>query len=284
MKLTGRAKLAGVMGWPVGHSRSPLLHGYWLERYGIDGAYVPLAVKPEGLQQALAALPIFGFSGVNLTVPHKEAALAAMDETDALARRIGAVNTVTVLPDGRLQGRNTDAPGFLAHLHASAPQWRALGSNALVLGAGGAARAVAAALQDAGVGTIYVANRTRSRAEDLAAGLGAPVTSIAWNEANEALAAISLLVNATTLGMAGQGPLALALDALGPHAVVADIVYSPLRTRLLRDAAARNLATVDGLGMLIEQARPGFAAWFGVVPDVTAELRAELEADLENPP
>ena len=284
MTLTGKAKLAGVMGWPVGHSRSPQLHGHWLARYGIDGAYVPLPVRPENLAEALAALPKLGFAGVNLTVPHKEAALTMMAEIEPLARRIGAVNTVIVRPDGTLLGRNTDAYGVRMCLDEGAPQWRRGSGPAVVLGAGGAARAVVAALLDTsgkdagGVSELRLVNRSRTRAEALAAAFGGNIRVYGFDEVAPALAGATLLVNATTLGMTGQPPLALALAPLDQAASVLDLVYAPLETELLRAARARGLTAVDGLGMLLHQARPGFAAWFGVDPEVTPELRAAVLA------
>lgn len=275
MSISGKAKLAGVMGWPVGHSRSPRLHGYWLKHLGIDGAYVPLAVKPEDFEQVLRALPRMGFAGANVTVPHKEQALALADHVEPLARRIGAVNTLVVRPDGSIEGRNTDAFGFLENLRHGAPQWSAA-EPAVVLGAGGAARAVCAALVDAGVPEIRLVNRSRDRAEKLAAEIGGRFTVVEWDRGADALAGAGLLVNTTTLGMTGQPPLVLDLSALPLHAVVNDIVYAPLMTDLLVAAAARGNRAVDGLGMLLWQALPGFEAWFGTRPEVTPALRAHV--------
>jgi shikimate dehydrogenase len=271
--LSGKAKLAGVFGWPVAHSRSPRLHGFWLERHGIDGAYLPFAVEPGNLAAALRALPVLGLRGVNLTLPHKEAALGLVDRVSDEARRIGAINTVVVNAEGRLEGRNTDAYGFLAHLRASVPDWRAEAGPALLLGAGGAARAIGVALLDAGVAQLRLVNRTGARAMELAAALGNRVSVIDWQHRHRALEGAALLVNSTTLGMEGQEALDLDLAPLPDSAVVYDIVYAPLETPLLAAARARGLATVDGIGMLLHQARPGFAAWFGVEPEVTAELR-----------
>jgi len=273
MTLTGRGRLAGVMGWPVTHSRSPRLHGYWLRRYSIDGAYVPLPVHPETVTAALRALPLLGFVGANVTVPHKESALAAVDRTTAEARRIGAVNTVVVADDGTLDGRNTDGFGFSENLRAAVPGWSARSGPAVILGAGGSARAVAATLADGGAPEIRLVNRTPERAERLAADLGGPFRVVAWNDRATALADAALLVNSTTLGMTGQPALDLELDRLPSGAVVNDIVYAPLETALLAAARARGNRVVDGLGMLLHQARPGFAAWFGVEPEVTPELR-----------
>jgi shikimate dehydrogenase len=281
MTLSGKARIAGVMGWPVGQSRSPALHGYWLERHGIDGAYVPLPVAPDNLADCLASLAKLGLVGVNLTVPHKEAALALMDRCSMTSRRIGAVNTVVTQDDGSLHGDNTDAFGFIENLRAEAGHWSASAGPVTVLGAGGAARAVCVALADAGVTSIRLANRTASRAEALARELDAPIEAWPWDRRSEALADTTLLVNTTTLGMAGSGALEIDLSALPAGAVVNDIVYAPLRTPLLAAAGARGLAVVDGLGMLLHQARPGFRAWFGVDPEVTPELRAHIVAGLE---
>jgi len=283
MTVSGAARIAGVMGWPVGHSLSPRLHGYWLDLYGIDGAYVPLAVRPERLEEALRALPALGFAGVNLTVPHKEAALEFVDIRDETAARIGAVNTVVVRSDGSIEGRNTDGHGFLQSVRDGAPQWQAGDGPVAVIGAGGAARAICAALQKAGAPEIRVVNRTAERADGLAGEFGPPIVSVPWTERTEALEGVSLLVNATILGMRGQPPLDLDLDLLPRSAVVADIVYVPLKTALLRDAERRNNRIVDGLGMLLHQARPGFAAWFGREPEITPSLRRHMLNQIENP-
>ena len=279
MILTGKAKLAGVMGWPVGHSKSPRLHGWWLERYGIDGAYLPLPVKPDDLEAALRALPKLGFAGCNLTIPHKEAAMTICDRLDPLAERIGAVNTVIVEPDGSLLGSNSDAFGFIENLKAGAPDWRAGNRPAVILGAGGAARALIVGLLDAGAPEIRLVNRSFHRAESLAEIFEPNVEALEWESRSEALAGAALLVNATSLGMTGQPALEIALDALPEGALVTDIVYNPLETPLLATARVRGNPAVDGLGMLLHQARPGFAAWFGREPEVTAELRAFVLGD-----
>lgn len=277
--ISGKARVAGVMGWPVAHSRSPRLHGYWLRRYGIDGAYVPLPVRPEDFVRAARALPLLGFAGANVTVPHKEAALALVDEAAPEAKRIGAVNTLVVREDGSLLGRNTDGYGFLENLRQGAPGWRPEAGPAVVLGAGGAARAVSVALLDAGVPEIRLLNRTAARAEALAADIGGAIAVRPWEDRARALAGAALLVNTTTLGMEGKPPLDLPLDGLPPEALVNDIVYQPLETALLRRARSRGNAVVDGLGMLLHQGRPGFAAWFGVDPEVTDALRAFVQRD-----
>jgi shikimate dehydrogenase len=268
-------KLAGVIGWPVGHSRSPRLHGYWLERYGIDGAYVPLEVKPQDIEPALRALPKLGFAGANVTVPHKEAAHRIADSRDAFAERTGAVNTI-VVQNGKLAGSNTDGYGFIQNLCASVPGWSAAKGPAVIIGAGGAARAIAAALQDERAPEIRIVNRTRARADALVAALGRPLAAADWAARANALKDAALLVNATTQGMKGAGELDLPLAALPADAVVNDIVYVPLLTPLLAAAAARGNRAVDGLGMLLHQAVPGFAAWFGRTPEVDAALRAHV--------
>jgi shikimate dehydrogenase len=278
--LSGRARVAGVMGWPVAHSLSPRLHGHWLRRYGIDGAYVPLPVLPERLEHALGALPALGFAGTNLTIPHKEAAVALVDRLSPAAERIGAVNTVVVEPDGTLSGDNTDGFGFIASLSESEVGWHAAAGAAVVLGAGGAARAIAVALLDAGAPEVRLLNRTPERARALAGELGGPVHPLEWAGRSAALADAALLVNTTSLGMHGQPPLDLALDVLPRTALVTDVVYAPLITPLLALARARGNPVVDGLGMLLYQARPGFRAWFGVDPVVDGDLRAAVVAGL----
>jgi shikimate dehydrogenase len=271
--LSGRARLAGVFGWPVAHSRSPRLHGFWLAEHGIDGAYLPFAVKPENLAGALRALPLLGLRGVNLTLPHKEPALALVDRVTPQARRIGAVNTIVVAENGELEGSNTDADGFLAHLRASQPGWRADAGPAVLLGAGGAARAITVALLAAGLPELRIVNRSLPRARALAESLSDQARAVDWSERAAALADAALLVNSTSLGMTGQPALELDLTRLPPRTIVYDIVYVPLETPLLAAARARGNPVVDGIGMLLHQARPGFAAWFGVAPAVTPALR-----------
>jgi shikimate dehydrogenase len=273
--LSGKAKLAGIIGWPVEHSRSPRLHGFWLQRHGIDGAYVPLPIRPDAFGLAVRGLAAAGFAGANVTAPHKLAAFEICDTVEASARRAGAVNTL-VFQDGRIIGRNTDGMGFIANLRAHGVDPAA--GPALVLGAGGAARAVVAALQDAGV-TVTIANRTRERADALARDLPGLVV-IDWPAPSAALADHALLVNTTSLGMAGHAALVLDLDRANPGLAVADIVYVPLETPLLAAARARGLRPVEGLGMLLHQAVAGFAAWFGVTPVVDDELRQFVAGDL----
>jgi shikimate dehydrogenase len=283
MSITGAAKLAGVMGWPVAHSRSPALHGYWLKQYGIDGAYVPMAVRPENLRRALQSLPVLGFAGCNLTIPHKEEAMRAVDEYDPAAKRAGGINTIIIRGDGTIVGSSSDGFGFLAALRAALTGFNAASGPAVVLGAGGAARAIVAALLDDGAREVRLVNRTPERAAKLAKALGGEVRGIAWEARARALEGASLLVNATSLGMEGQPALDLPLDALPRDAVVNDIVYVPLETPLLAAARARGNRCVDGLGMLLHQAQPGFQAWFGVRPEVTPGLRDAVLATLARP-
>jgi shikimate dehydrogenase len=273
-------RLAGVIGWPIAHSRSPKLHNYWLERHGISGAYLPMAVQPGRLEAALRGLSALGFAGCNVTIPHKQEAARLVDRIDAEARRMGAANLIVVERDGSLSGYNKDGYGFIENLRAGAPGWRGDAGPAVVLGAGGGARSVVASLLAEAVPELRLINRTRERAEALAHELGGPIRVLDWAERHAALEGAALLVNTTNLGMVGQKPLDLSLDALPRAAVVSDIVYNPLTTSLLAAARARGNETVDGLGMLLHQARPAFKAWFGVAPEVTLELRAMIEATL----
>jgi shikimate dehydrogenase len=273
--LTGKARLAGITGWPVGHSRSPRLHGFWLDRYGIDGAYVPLPIEPGRFAEAIRGLVLAGFAGVNCTIPHKVAAFEVCDVVDETARRAGAVNTL-VFQEGRIIGSNTDGWGFLENLRAHGVD--AAAGPALILGAGGAARAIAAVLLDLGV-KVTLANRTRAHADRLAAGLSG-LHVIDWDRRDAALADHALLVHTTSLGMGGNPPLEIDLDRAAPGLTVADIVYVPLETPLLAAARARGLRSVEGLGMLLHQAVPGFRAWFGGDPVVDEALRRFVAADL----
>jgi shikimate dehydrogenase len=273
-----RFLLAGVMGYPVMHSRSPKLHNYWLAKYGLTGTYVPLAIKAEHLRAALRALPALGFSGCNLTIPHKEAALEIVDRIDPPARRIGAVNCVVVAADGSLMGQNHDAFGYIESVREAQPAWRADAGPIVVIGAGGGARAVLVSLIDQGAREIRLVNRTPARAKALAGELGGPITALGWEQREVALKGAAMLVNATNQGMVGEPPLDLALDALPVSALVSDIIYIPRETALLAAARKRGNATVNGLGMLLHQARPAFQAWFGIMPEVTPELRAMIEA------
>jgi len=268
------------MGWPVMHSRSPALHNYWFAHYGLAGTYVPLAIKPDDLEPALRALAPLGFSGCNLTIPHKERALQVIDGVDAVARRIGAISCVVVRPDGSLSGTNNDGHGFVHNILQQQPEWRADAGPVAVIGAGGGARAVVYSLAERGAREIRVINRTLARGQALAREFGPPVTSIAWEERHRALNGAAMLINTTSQGMAGQPPLDLALEELPTSALVCDIVYVPLETPLLAAARRRGNRTVDGLGMLLHQAGLAWKAWFRLEPKVTPELRAAIEATL----
>jgi shikimate dehydrogenase len=273
-------KRACVIGWPVEHSRSPSIHRYWLAQYGIDGAYEKEAVRPEDLASFLGSLEQRGYIGANVTLPHKEAALRLAAVADEAARAIGAANTLWLDQAGRLCAGNTDAYGFITNLEAEAPNWNEGRRPAIVLGAGGAARAILHGLLSEGAASIVVSNRTRGRAEELARTFGPSVTVADWTDRESALDGAGLLVNTTSLGMTGKETLDLDLAALPADAVVADIVYSPLETELLAAGRARGNRTVDGLGMLLYQAVPGFERWFGVRPKVTSKLRAQVAATL----
>jgi shikimate dehydrogenase len=272
--------LAGVMGWPIAHSRSPVIHGHWIEQLGMRGAYVPLAVNPVNLPEALQGLSALGFAGCNLTLPHKVDALTCIAELDHVARQIGAVNTVVVQADGSLRGTNTDAFGYIQSLREAQPGWQADSGPAVVLGAGGAARAIVWALADAGVKEIRLFNRSPDKAHEMARQFGSPVKALAWEQRHDALADAGLLVNTTTQGMQGQAALDIDLSALPQTALVSDIVYTPLETDLLLRAKLRGNSVVNGLGMLLHQARPGFEAWFGVMPEVTPALWQKVLATL----
>jgi shikimate dehydrogenase len=271
-------RAACIIGWPAGHSRSPLIHNYWIKQHGIAGEYRKEAVRPEEFAAFLAGLGERGYVGANVTIPHKEAALA-LSSPDARAKAVGAANTLW-RDGGTLRSTNTDVEGFLGNLDASAPGWDRGLQNAVVLGAGGSARAVLFGLIERGVPRIHLVNRTLDRAQALAQRFGAAVAPVPWEEAGALLGTAGLLVNSTSLGMKGQPPLAIDVAGLLANAVVADLVYVPLVTPLLAAARARGLATADGLGMLLHQAVRGFSLWFGVKPAATPELRALVEADL----
>ena len=275
---SGKAIVAGVAGWPVGHSRSPRLHGHWLRRYGIDGIYAPFPIAPDDFEAAVRGLAAAGLAGLNVTVPHKAAACALSDRLDDTAQRLGAANTLVFGPDGDIEGRNTDAFGFAENLRDNGIADG--GGIAVVLGAGGAARAVVLALQSLGYGPIRLTNRTAARAEAVAASLGPGIELVPWPGRPGALAGAALLVNATSLGMAGQPALDMPLADLPAGAAVSDIVYAPLETPLLAAARRQGCRPVDGLGMLLHQGRPGFHAWFGVDPAVDDDLRRAVAGDL----
>jgi shikimate dehydrogenase len=272
---------AFVCGHPIAHSRSPMIHGYWLGKYGISGTYRALDITPAEFPEFLRGLPSSAYAGGNVTIPHKEAAFAAVARRDEAAELTGAVNTLW-LEDGRLCGGNTDVHGFAANLDQFAPEWRT-SEHAVVLGAGGAARAVIYALRSAGIDDIRIANRTRERAVELRHRFGGSITPAGLDELPELLVDADLLVNTTALGMHGQGEVPADPGMLPDHAIVTDIVYVPLKTPLLAAAERRALKTVDGLGMLLHQAAPAFAKWFGITPKVSDELRALVVADIERP-
>lgn len=265
--------LAGVIGMPVGHSRSPRLHNFWLRRYGIAGHYVPLPVMPEHLADVLRVLPRAGFVGVNVTIPLKEAVLALADVVTDRAALIGAANTLIFRPDGKIHADNTDGYGFIANLRQNAPDWQADAGPAAVIGAGGAARAVVASLLDSGVKELRISNRTRIRSEQIKAEFGARLVVYDWAQAGNMLDGATTVVNATSLGMDGKQALRVPLDAVSPSALVTDLVYTPLMTPFLIEAQAKGCQIVDGLGMLLHQAAPGFERWFGKRPEVDDETR-----------
>ncbi len=271
-----RIPLAGVIGSPIAHSKSPQMHQFWLRENGLSGHYVPLHVGADDLEGVLRTLPKMGFVGANVTIPHKERALAIADEVSETAAKIGAANTLVFGADGHIFADNTDAYGFIANLKHGAPQWRASHGAACILGAGGAARAVISALQDEGVDQIYLTNRTQSRAEDLSQEFGGNITVVPWAQAGDVIGDLGVLVNSTSLGMTGKPALEVPLDALQAKTAVTDLVYAPLQTNLLKTASAKGCPTVDGLGMLLHQGVPGFERWFGVRPKVTKALREAL--------
>ena len=264
--------LAAVIGWPISQSKSPRIHGYWLEKYGISGDYLPIAIKPEDFVTEVQSLPSKGFVGANVTIPHKETALANAAEATDRALAIGAANTLVFLPDGGYRADNTDGEGFTNNLKQNAHDWNAAAGPALVLGAGGASRAILYSLLAEGAPEILIANRTKSRAETLAAEFGDKITVIDWADISKATAKATTIVNTTSLGMTGQAGLDITLQC-SQNTLVTDIVYTPLQTDLLNQAADIGCATVDGLGMLLHQAVPGFEAWFGTRPTVDETLR-----------
>lgn len=267
---------AGIVGWPVKHSLSPLIHNHWMKRYGIAGEYGLIETGPEDLARTVDRLMDEGYRGFNVTIPHKESIVPLCDTLDEAALRIGAVNTVAIDEDGMLRGMNTDAVGFIASVKEALPDFNFRTAPTLVLGAGGAARAVVFGLLREGVPEIRVANRTQERADRLAADFG--IEAIGWDRREECTANAGLLVNTTALGMEGQPPLPFDVSALPQGAAICDIVYKPRMTSLLRDAQRRGLSsTVEGIGMLLHQARPAFEAWTGVMPEVDSELRIRID-------
>lgn len=274
--MTDRIPLAAVIGWPIGHSKSPRIHGHWLAEHRIAGQYVPLGITPDDFPKMLEVLPRLGFVGANVTIPHKEAALSLASEVSARAKAIGAANTLT-FQDGGFHADNTDAEGFVENLRSGAPGWSAADGPALVIGAGGAARAILYALLDDGAAEIRLTNRTAARAEALAEEFGDHVQVVDWAHLSDASDGAATVVNTSSLGMTGQPPLDITLKC-SADALVTDIVYAPLETPLLAQARAAGMRTVDGLGMLLHQAVPGFERWFGVRPQVSETLRAKVFA------
>ena len=270
--------LAGVIGHPIAHSKSPKLHGHWLKVYGLPGHYIPIDVAPENLETVLKTMPQMGFVGANVTIPHKERIMDIADQVTDRATLIGAANTLIFLEDGKILADNTDGYGFIQNLRQGAPEWDPAAGPAVVLGAGGAARAVIASLLDVGVPEILLSNRTRVRAEQLRDDFGARVKVVEWVQAGNVMEDGATVVNTTSLGMSGKPELRVPLDGLNKDAVVTDLVYMPLITSFLETAQAKGCTTVDGLGMLLHQAVPGFERWFGPRPEVTDELRAVMLA------
>ena len=271
-----RIPLAGVIGHPIAHSRSPALHGYWLKRYGIRGHYIPMDIAQSDLAEALTFLPRLGFVGLNVTIPHKETVLALADVVTDRAALIGAANTLIFRKDGKIHADNTDGVGFVANLRQNAPNWNSHSGPAVIFGAGGAARAVIAALIELGTPEIRIANRTRPRAEALRADFGGRLHVHDWVQAANMLQGAALVINATSLGMTGKQDFRVPLDALEKGAVVTDLVYTPLMTQFLIEAQDRGAQVVDGLGMLLHQAAPGFERWFNHRPEVDDATRAAV--------
>jgi len=272
-----RFLLAGVMGWPVMHSRSPLLHNYWFRQHNLAGTYVPLGIRPEALAAALRALHPLGFAGCNLTLPHKQEAMKIVDAVDTVAKSIGAISCVVVRPDGSLAGTNNDCYGFVRSIRQEQPAWRADSGPSVVIGAGGGARAVCYGLMQAGATEIRLVNRAFARARKIAEEFGGPLKVMPWEQRHEALDDAAMVVNTTSQGMVGQSPLDIRLDKLPTQALVVDIIYTPLETPFLAAARKRGNPTVNGLGMLLHQGSPAWQAWFGIEPAVTSELRAMME-------
>lgn len=273
MNAHGVAPMAFVIGWPIGHSKSPVLHGHWLKRYGIEGQYLPLPVAPEDFADVLRALGKCGFVGGNVTLPHKLSAFELADEATDRARRLRAANTIIYDEARGIVADNTDGYGFIENLRSADAGWQPDAGPAVVLGAGGASRAIVAGLLDAGVPELRLTNRTQAKAEAIAEEIGGKIEVVAWDKAEGALDGAALVVNTTSMGMAGGPPLSLRLDALGEGSLATDAVYAPLDTAFLQLARSKGARTVDGLGMLLHQARPGFAAWFGRDPEVDDTLR-----------
>jgi len=275
-----RFLLAGVMGWPVMHSRSPMLHNYWFRKHNLAGTYVPLAIKPENLAAALRALHPLGFAGCNLTIPHKQQAMKIVDEVDTVGKSIGAISCVVVRPDGSLSGSNNDCYGFIHNLKQAQPGWRADAGPIVVIGAGGGSRAVCYSLLQEGAREVRLVNRTLARAKGIADDFFGPVKVLPWEQRHDVLEGAAMVVNATSQGMTGQPALDIRLDKLARTALAADIIYTPLETPFLAAARQRGNRTINGLGMLLHQGRPAWKAWFGIETEVTPELRAMVEKSI----
>jgi shikimate dehydrogenase len=270
--------LAGVMGWPIAQSRSPILHNYWIDKYKLNGRYVPLAVRPERLSDAIRGLPALGFRGCNLTMPHKQLAMTMVDSVTDTAKRIGAVNCIIVGEDSKVSGTNNDGNGYVLSVQEVAPQWKPSDGPIAILGAGGAARAIIVALIERGASEIRLINRTFEKAERLAKDFGLAIKPIAWDKRGDAIADVALLTNATNQGMIGHPPLEISLDKLSSRTLVSDLIYVPPETPFLIAAKARGNVIVNGVGMLLHQARPAFQAWFGIMPEITPDLRTSIMA------
>jgi shikimate dehydrogenase len=280
--MAGDFILAGVMGWPIAQSRSPILHNYWIDKYKLSGRYVPLAVRPERLTDAIRGLPALGFRGCNLTMPHKQYAMTMVDNLTDTAKRIGAVNCIVVGEDGKLSGTNNDGNGYVLSVQEVAPQWKPSDGPIAMLGAGGAARAIIVALLERGASEIRLINRTFDKAERLAKEFGAAIKPMSWDKRGDAIGEVALLINATNQGMSGNPPLEISLDKLSSTTLVSDLIYVPPETSLLAAAKARGNVIINGLGMLLHQARPAFQAWFGVMPEITPDLRAAIMATFKS--
>ena len=278
-----RFLMAGVMGWPVMHSRSPLMHNFWMEQEGLAGTYVFLEIEPGKLAPALRALHPLRFSGCNLTIPHKLDAMTIVDEVDEVAKRIGAISCVVVRDDGSLFGTNNDWLGFLGNLKQQQPDWRANDGPIAVIGAGGGGRAVCHALLHEGAKEIRLVNRTREKAEAIAAEFGSPIAVSPWNERHDVLEGAATVINVTSQGMVGEAALDLRLDKLSGTALAIDIIYTPLETPFLAAARERGNRTLNGLGMLLHQGPPAWKLWFGIEPAVTGALRARMEQSIAGP-
>jgi shikimate dehydrogenase len=268
------------MGWPVMHSRSPLLHNYLFKQHNLTGTYVPLAIPPNGLKQALRALYPLGFAGCNLTIPHKQEAMKSVDEVDTVSKSIGAISCVVVHPDGSLAGTNNDCYGFIQSIKEEQPGWRADAGPSVVIGAGGGGRAVCYALAEEGAKEIRLLNRTFERAKKIMEDFAGPITALPWEQRHEVLEGAAVVINTTSQGMLGQSALDINLHRLPARALAVDIIYIPLETPFIRAARRRGNPTMNGLGMLLHQARPAWRAWFGIEPAVTAELRAMMEKSI----